>query len=220
MLQFPGLQRSRQKRGLLAASSLLLLLSAPCLAQSGRRTAKPSPSPSNIPTTTDEANASSRGARDLTHKVHLLVARQPTSKHLMSEDAIFNNFLNRLNEIRNVTATSLGDMKRDEVVKRAKTENDTVLVLVRFDVDSFQKGTIILNSPDLDVDVSVFAPKSGREKFKGKVYYKAMAGPNVKKDNWPTGTPIKITTEAVGIEAAEQVRDWLILEDVKKNKKN
>ena len=138
----------------------------------------------------------------------------------MSEDAIFNNFLNRLNEIRNVTATSLGDMKRDDVVKRAKTENDTVLVLVRFDVDSFQKGTIILNSPDLDVDVSVFAPKSGQEKFKGKVYYKAMAGPNVKKDNWPTGTPIKITTEAVGIEAAEQVGDWLILEDVKKNKKN
>ena len=220
MLQFPGIQRSRQKRGLLAASSLLLLLSTPCLAQSGRRTAKPSPSPSNIPTINDESIASSPGARDLTHKVHLLVARQPTSKHLMSEDAIFNNFLNQLNEIKNVTATSLGDMKRDDVVKRAKTENDTVLVLVRFDVDSFQKGTIILNSPDLDVDVSVFAPKSGQEKFKGKVYYKAMAGPNVKKDNWPTGTPIKITTEAVGIEAAEQVRDWLILEDVKKNKKN
>jgi hypothetical protein len=31
----------------------------------------------------------------------------------------------------------------------------------------------------------------------------------LKKDNWPTGTPIRITTEAVGIEAAEQVRDWL-----------
>jgi hypothetical protein len=35
----------------------------------------------------------------------------------------------------------------------------------------------------------------------------------LKKDNWPTGTPIRITTEAVGIEAAEQVRDWLMIEE-------
>ena len=132
----------------------------------------------------------------------------------MSEDAIFENFLSRLNELKNVTATSIGDIKRDAMVKRAKSESDSILVLVRFDVDSFQKGTLILNSPDLDVDVSVFAPVTGQEKFKGKVYYKAMGGPNVKKDNWPSGTPIKITTEAVGVEAAEQVRD-LILEDIK-----
>jgi hypothetical protein len=38
----------------------------------------------------------------------------------------------------------------------------------------------------------------------------------LKKDNWPNGTPVKITTEAVGIEAAEQVRDWLIVKDLKK----
>lgn len=89
-------------------------------------------------------------------------------------------------------------------------------MLVRFDIDTFQKGTIFLNSPDMDVDVSVFAPVTGQEKFKGKVYYKAVGGPMLKKDNWPNGTPIRITTEAVGIEAAEQVRDWLVLEDVKK----
>jgi hypothetical protein len=35
----------------------------------------------------------------------------------------------------------------------------------------------------------------------------------LKKDNWPSGTPIRITTEAVGIEAAEQVRDWLIVQE-------
>jgi len=216
MLQFPGIQRSRHKRGIFVASSVLLLLSTSGLAQSGRKTAKPSPSPANIPATNDEKSAPRADARDLTHKVRLLVGRQPTSKHLISEDAIFSNFLNRLQEITNVSATSIGDLKRDDMVKRAKSETDAILILVRFDVDSFQKGTIILNSPDLDVDVAVFAPISGQEKFKGKVYYKAMAGPNVKKDNWPNGTPIKITTEAVGVEAAEQVRDWLILEDVKK----
>jgi hypothetical protein len=35
----------------------------------------------------------------------------------------------------------------------------------------------------------------------------------LKQDNWPGGTPIWITTEAVGFEAAEQVRDWLIVDE-------
>jgi hypothetical protein len=216
MLRFPGIQRSLPTRRFFVASSLLLLLSTQCLAQSGRRTSKPPQSPVNIPQTNDEDNTPRPGARDLTHQVTLLVGRQPTSKHLLSEDAIFATFLNHLNEIKNVSATSIGDIKHDATVKRAKSETAAIVILVRFDVDSFQKGTIILNSPDLDVDVSVFAPVTGREKFKGKVYYKAMGGPNVKKDNWPSGTPIRITTEAVGLEVAEQVRDWLVLEDVKK----
>jgi hypothetical protein len=216
MLQYPGIQRSCRKRGFLAASSVLLLLATQGLAQSGRRTIKPSPNPTNIPQTNDENVPSPPNARDLKHKVTLLVGRQSTSKHLLSEDAIFEHFLKRLNEIKNVTATSIGDLKRDAVVKRAKSETETIAVLIRFDVDSFQKGTIILNSPDMDVDVSVFAPVTGQEKFKGKVYYKAVGGPMLKKDNWPTGTPIRMTTEAVGVEVAEQVRDWLILEDLKK----
>jgi hypothetical protein len=216
MLRFPGIQRSCRKRGLLAASSLLLLLATDSLAQSGRKTIKPSQNPTNIPQTNDEKVSSLPNARDLKHKVTLLVGRQPTSKHLISEDAIFEHFLKRLNEIKNVTATSIGDLNHDAIVKRAKSETEMIAVLIRFDVDSFQKGTIILNSPDMDVDVSVFAPVSGQEKFKGKVYYKAVGGPMLKKDNWPTGTPIRITTEAVGIEVAEQVRDWLILEDLKK----
>jgi len=215
MLRVPGIQRSRQKRGLVTASGLVLLLWAHGFAQSGRKAAKPPDSNANLPQSNEEAS-DKLGARDLTHKVKLLVGRQPTSKHMLSEDAIFATLLTRLNEIKNVSAISIGDLKHDEITKRAKTETEAVLVLVRFDVDSFQKGTIFLNSPDLDVDVSVFAPVSGQEKFKGKVYYKAVGGPMLKKDNWPNGTPIRITTEAVGIEAAEQVRDWLVLEDVKK----
>lgn len=52
----------------------------------------------------------------------------------------------------------------------------------------------------------------------GKVYYKAVGGPMLKKDNWPNGTPIRITTEAVGIEAAEQVYDWLVVQEMNKRK--
>jgi hypothetical protein len=215
MLRVPGIQRCLQKRGVVTTSGLLLLLWAHGFAQSGRKAVKPPDSSANIPQSNEESS-DSLGARDLTHKVKLFVGRQPTSKHLLSEDAIFANMVTRLNQIKNVSAISIGDVKHDEITKRAKTETEAIFVLVKFDVDTFQKGTIFLNSPDLDVDVLVLAPVSGQEKFKGKVYYKAVGGPMLKKDNWPNGTPIRITTEAVGIEAAEQVRDWLVLEDVKK----
>lgn len=216
MLRLPGLQRSRQKKSLFAASSLLLLLSTHGLTQSGRKTVKPPPSAAPIPQSDDVAKASSN-ARDLKNRVTLLVGRQNTSKHLLSEDAIFEHLVKRLNELKNVNATSLGEIKHSAAVKRAKSESDAIVVLLEFDIDEFQNGTIFLDSPDLDIKVLVFAPGSGNEKFKGTVYYKAPSGPNLKKDNGPTGgTPVRITTEAVGIEAAEQVRDWLIIEDSKK----
>jgi hypothetical protein len=211
----PGFQRNRQKRGFFAASSLLLLLATQTVGQSGRRVPKPTPSP--VPAPRTDADTPKSSARELKERVSLLVGSEPSSKHLLSEDAIFSNFLNHLGEIKKVTATSLGDIKRDRAVKRAKAETEAIVVLLQFDVDEFQSGTLILNSPDLDVRVLVFEPRTGQKKFEGHVYYKAVGGPMLKKDNWPTGTPIRITTEAVGIEAAEQVRDWLIVQNIKKN---
>jgi hypothetical protein len=219
MLRFPDIQRSRRRKGLFALSSLLLLVSSQGLAQSGRKTTKPPQDQVSIPQPSDDTPESKLGTRDLQNKVTLLVGRQGTSKKLLSEDSIFATFVKRLNEIKGVSATSLGDLKRDDLVKRAKTETAAIVIMVRFDVDSFQNGTIILNSPDLDVEIAVFTPVTGQEKFKGKVYYKAVGGPMMKKDNWPNGTPIRITTEAVGIEAAEQVGDWLLVEDLKKRSK-
>jgi hypothetical protein len=150
----------------------------------------------------------------LKEPVSLLVAREPSSKHLLSEDAIFSTFVQKLDEFKKVTTTNLGDLKRDHAVKRAKTETSSIVVLLQFDVDEFQNGTLILNSPDLDIKVLVYEPQTGQKKFEGKVYYKAVGGPMLKKDNWPTGTPVRITTEAVAIEAAEQVRDWLIVKNL------
>jgi hypothetical protein len=209
MKMLPGFQRNRHKKGFFATSSLLLLLATQTMAQSGRRAPKPSPAPVPTPQTDEVTPKSS--ARELKNRVSLLVGIEPSSKHLLSEDAIFAHFLNQLRDFKNVTTTSMGDIKRDRTVKRAKGETEAIVVLLQFDVDEFQSGTVILNSPDLDVKVLVFEPKTGQKKFEGKVYYKAVGGPMLKKDNWPTGTPIRITTEAVGIEAAEQVRDWLII---------
>jgi hypothetical protein len=210
----PGFQRNRHRKGAFAASSLLLLLATQTFAQSGRRTPKPTQPPVTPQTGPETAEKSI--ARALKNKVSLLVAREPSSKHLLSEDAIFKTILDNLTGFKNVTATSIGDVKRDAAVKRAKSETDSIVVLVQFDVDEFQSGTIILNSPDLDIRVLVFEPKTGKKRFEGNVYYKALGGPMLKRDNWPNGTPIRITTEAVGIEAAEQVHDWLIVEEIKR----
>ena len=215
MKMLPGFQRNRRKKGILAASSLLLLLATQTSAQSGRRTPKPVQPPAT-PQTDSDTTTKSNG-RELKQRVSLLVGREPSSKHLLSEDAIFAAFLQQLNDFKNVTATSIGDLKRDHAVKRAKSETEPIVVFMHFDVDEFQSGTIILNAQDLDVTVSIFEPRTGRKKFEGKVYYKAVGGPMLKKDNWPNGTPIRITKEAVGIEAAEQVRDWLLVKDIKKN---
>jgi len=214
MKMLPGFQRNRHKKGFFAASSLLLLLATQTMAQSGRRAPKPSPTPTPQ---TDAEVVPKSDARELKQRVSLLVGSEPSSKHLLSEDAIFAGFVQHLGEFKNVKTTSMGDIKRDRAVKRAKSETESIVVLLQFDVDEFQSGTVILNSPDLDVKILVFEPKTGQKKFEGKVYYKAVGGPMLRKDNWPTGTPIRITTEAVGIEAAEQVRDWLLVQDIKKN---
>src|SRR5215470_9579739 len=213
MKMLPGFQRNRRKKGLLAASSLLLLLATQTIAQSGRRAPKPA-QPVPTPQTDADTTPASNNAREVKEPVSLLVAREPSSKHLLSEDAIFTTILQKLGEFKKVTTSNLGDLKRDRAVKRAKSETSSIVVLVQFDVDEFQAGTIILNSPDLNVKILVFEPQTGQKKFEGKVYYKAVGGPMLKKDNWPTGTPIRITTEGVAIEAAEQVRDWLLVQDI------
>jgi hypothetical protein len=214
MKMHPGFQRKHHRKGIFAASGLLLLLSTPAMAQSGRRAPKPAQTPVSTPKSDSEASKNT--ARELKQRVSLLVGREPSSKHLLSEDAIFADFLKHLGDFKNVTYTSMGDIKRDRAMKRAKTESESPVVVLQFDVDEFQNGTLILNSPDLEVHVYVFEPKTGQKKFEGKVYYKAVGGPMLKKDNWPTGTPVKITTEAVGIEAAEQVRDWLLVQDIQR----
>lgn len=204
-------------RSAFVVSTLLLMFGIESAAQSGRRAPKPPQSPVAIPQSDADAAAPKTPNRELRHKVSLVVGREFSSKRLLSEEAIFSNFVTRLNEFADVTVTEAGDLKRDQAIKRAKTETDAAVVLVQFDVDEFQAGTIIVNPQDIDVKIVVFAAHTGQKKFEGKVYYKSAGGPMLRRDNWPSGTPVKMTTEAVGVEAAEQVRDWLIIEDQKKN---
>lgn len=205
----------RFRRSVFVVSSLLVLLVTEAPGQSGRRATKPPQPPVATPQPESESKPKPDN-RQLKHRVSLIVGREASSYRLLSEEAIFSNFVARLNQFGNVTVTDVGDLKRDDAVKRAKSETEAAVVLVQVDIDEFQAGTIIVNPQDMDVKITVFAPVTGQKKFEGKVYYKAVGGPMLRRDNWPSGTPVRMTTEAVGIEAAEQVRDWLIIEDQKK----
>ena len=163
MRMLPDFQRNSHRRGLFAASSLLLLLATQTIAQSGRRAPKPAQTPAIAPET--DKHPAVPNERDLTRKTSLLVSKQPSSKHLLSEDAIFDTIVKQLGEFKNVTVTAVSDLKRDTAVKRAKSESESIVVLVQFEVDAFQHGTYFPNSPDLDVKVLVFAPHTGQKKF-------------------------------------------------------
>jgi hypothetical protein len=143
--------------------------------------------------------------------VRLLVARQPTSKHLQTEDQILASFVKHLNEYENIEATSVGDMKEGQAVERAKNETAAFVILIKFEIDSFQSGTIIMNSQDLQIEYSVLAPHTGKRQTKGKVYFQGIGGGRLRRSNWPNGTPIKITPEGAGIEAADGLYFWLKL---------
>ncbi len=200
-----------------AAFLLLFGLLDQAEAQSGRRSTKPPPLavPTASPVTANES-ADSHIAKEpalgeLQHKVRLLVARQPTSKRLHAEDQIFASFVKHLNQHENIEATSIGDVKEGQAVERAKAETDAFVILLKFDIDSFQRGTIILNSQDIKVEYGVLAPHTGKKQTKGKVYYQSIGGGRMRKSDWPNGTPIRITPEAAGIEAAEGLYFWLKL---------
>src|SRR5262250_3295723 len=106
MLTFSDTQRNRYGKQLFAASSVLLLLSLQALAQSGRRTPRPIATPT---TSTEQPPVPATSVRRLAERAVLIVATQPTSKHLLSEEAISASMLKRLNELPNVTALDAGD---------------------------------------------------------------------------------------------------------------
>lgn len=186
---------------------VMFVFCAAVRAQSGRHGEKLTAVP--VPVDTPTANSSSSAAR-LPEKTHLLVARQTTRKHLRTEDVVFASFVKRLNEYANVECLPLGDMKQSQAAARAKTETINPVVIVTFDIDSYAGGTIILNSQDLEIEYFLFAPHSGKKQTQGKVYFQSVGSGRLRKSNWPNGTPVKMTPEDAGIEAAESLYQWLV----------
>ncbi|HEV7798993.1 MAG TPA: hypothetical protein VGO73_12585 [Pyrinomonadaceae bacterium] len=220
MRVFPQLNRRSKKQWGLALALLLFGVTLEAEAQSGRRATKPSSPatstpPAPIVTTEKPETEKPLAAGQLPSKVRLLVARQPTSKHLLSEDQIFASFVKQLNRYENIEASSIGDTKEGQAVERAKAETEAFVILLKFDIDSFQSGTIIMNSQDLEIEYSVLAPRSGKRQTKGKVYFQGIGGGRMRKSDWPNGTPIRITPDAAGMEAADGLYFWLKLAAMK-----
>jgi hypothetical protein len=182
-------------------------------AQSGRRTVPPSSPVTTAPpiVTAGDTSPAEKPLGALPSKVRLLVAKQPTSKRLGTEEQIFASFVKQLNRYENIEAISVGDLKEGHAVERAKTETEAFVILMKFDIDSFQNGTIITNSQDMDIEYFVLAPRTGKKQTKGKVYFQSIGGGRMRKDGWPNGTPIRITPEGTGIEAADGLYFWLKL---------
>lgn len=204
------------------ATQLMVLASlCPVQAQSGRRLPRSRPTTStgtaseseNTPKTNNES-----GARKLKHQVKLLVGRRLTSRHLPSEDTIYTSFIQRLNEFTNVTGTTIGEVKREQAIKRARAESGSLVVLLQFEIDTIQDGKLVLKSTDLQVKYYVYAPATGKLMTEGKIYYQSIGGGGARSDNWPSGPPIKITAEATGLEVAERLHDWLLLRSPTKSK--
>lgn len=200
-------------------ASLLLILAAlsavsfSVQAQSGRRPPRPAQgtaTPEAVNLTAIESGGTGINAgHALRSKAALLLARDPSNKHLSTEDTIYASVIKRLNEFTNVSGTAIGDLKREQVIKRAKAETESFVVLLQFDIDNIQNGKLVMNSPDLEVKYFVFAPHTGQQQLKGKLYYQAIGGAHGRRDTWPAGPPIKITVEAAGSEIAERVYAWL-----------
>jgi hypothetical protein len=194
------------------AAAVLLVMFVFCAslcAQSGRHGEKLTAVPAPVDTPAANSVTPSSAAR-LPEKTQLLVARQTTHKHLRTEDVVFASFVKRLNEYTNVECLPLGDMKQSQAAARAKTETVRPVVIVTFDIDSYAGGTIILNSQDLEIEYFLFAPRSGKKQTQGKVYFQSVGSGRLRKSNWPNGTPVKMTPEDAGIEAAESLYQWLV----------
>src|ERR1041385_1824230 len=112
--------------------------------QSGRRSSLPKSAPASAKSEEEVEKPKPLGA--LPTPVRLLVARQATSRHLYTEDKIFESFIKQLNRYENIDATSIGDLKEERAIERARSETDAYVILMKFDIDSFQNGTIITNS--------------------------------------------------------------------------
>ena len=198
---------------------MIVAMESELRAQSGRRaSAIPTPNSAstpepNAPTPTQPTPPVVIGASE---KVRLLFARQPTSKRFANEDVIAASFFKRLTDFLNVDCTSIGDLKQAQARARAKSESDAFVVLLKFDINTYQSGTIILNSPDLAIEYFAFAPRTGKKHVNGKVYFQTIGGGRMQKSGWPNGTPIRITPEAAGIEAAETLHHLLLVKNIVK----
>ena len=192
---------------LISVAMLITVESSP--AQSGRRGSKSVPS---APTATPRPDVPATGT-DLkpSLKLHLLIGTEHTKKKLPTESQIYENFLKRLREFGGVSLTEIGALKSSEGGKRAQQEENSFVAVLRFEIEVVQNGRLIVNSQNLEVQCHVFEPRTGKRLVKDITYYQPIGGLGTRTPDNVGTAAVKITTEAAGLSAAEQLHGGLLL---------
>jgi len=192
----------------LAAWVLLSLGPGTLLGQSGRRGSNSTPPAHATPTPTPSVvSADPRPAI----KVALMVATRYTKKKLATEGEIYTAFIRRLQDFEGVSITPISNLSTDEAIKRAQQQNESYVALLQFEIDIVQDGRLIVNSQNLQVHCYVFEPKTGKRIVKDKTFYQPVGGLGTRTPGEVGSSPVKITTEAAGASAAEQLHGGLVL---------
>lgn len=197
------------RRSALSVLVVSLWLCGTVAAQSGRRVqrgAQPGVNQVQAPIIVPEPAAAKTPTRPLPDVAVLVAGRIDGKAQSARAETIFNKCVARLAGSM-MKVTSLGLVRRDEALRRAKEEPEAYVVWLELERDSVQGGRILFNSPHIAVRFQIIDPRTGESKGKGKVYYQAQGGGGSRRDE-PGDTTVRITPEAAGEEAAEQVLDW------------
>ncbi len=119
-------------------------------------------------------------------------------------DAIFNAFVIELGA--SIKTDSLGLVKHEDVIKRARSEKENYVVWLEIERDNYEQGRVIFNSLDYTVKYSILAPGTAEVKARGRVYYQGMGGARTRTGE---GSVVKNTPEDAGQAAADMLLDWL-----------
>jgi hypothetical protein len=178
-------------------------------AQSGRRVtrgAQPGATPEPAPIIELKTEPVAKKPQRVLPNVPVLIAGKIDSKtQAERSQKIYNSFVHRLAE--SMTVNSLGLLKRDEALRRARDEPDSYLVWLELERDSVEGARVIFNSPNILVNFKIIDPRTGESKGKGRIYYQAQGGGGSRRSE-PGEATVRITPEAAGEEAADQTLDW------------
>lgn len=188
--------------GLSAASIFCAVASA----QSGRRVSAAATTPQPAPVIVPAAAEPAKPKRALP-KVTLVVGGRTDPKSDRAE-AIFNAFVIELGA--SMRADSLGLVKHDDVLKRARAEKENYVVWLDIGRDNYEQGRVVFDSLDYTVKYEVLAPGTAEVKAKGRVYYQGMGGARTRTGE---GSVVRNTPRDAGEAAADMVLDWLAFID-------
>jgi len=168
---------------LIVSLALLALLAINAPAQSGRKQPKAPPS-APVPTPTPEPTPEPKAQEKKSELGFIIASERYTgleSYPFSYYDAVMAGCAGRLRSVSSATVdVAQSDMGRGDAVKKAKAETSTYVVLIKLKLDEMTARSY----DDLEVEFTLFAPKTGKVVIFGTAYQNAnRAGPIITRPN-------------------------------------